>query len=131
MSQVLNRAGMAQTLDQLVEDVRTGLATKMHVRGATLAGQVRKAGRRLPRTVRRDAEFLVQVLALAQNPKLARQVNMRRAQAAHRHILLHLETVDLGAERRAIALQIAASVALAILVTSILLITVLAWRGFV
>lgn len=122
---------MALTMHQMVDEVRAGLADKLRVRGRSLAVQVRKAGRRLPRAVRRDAVYLVQTVGLADNPKLARMIDMRRAQAAHRNILIYLENVDIAAERRGIALQIAASIALAILVTGILLLFVLVQRGFI
>ena len=122
---------MALTMHQMVEEVRAGLADKLRVRGRSLAVQVRKAGRRLPRAVRRDAVYLVQTVGLADNPKLARMIDMTRAQAAHRNILQFLQTVDVAAERRGIALQIIASIALAILVTGILLLIVLVQRGFV
>ena len=122
---------MALTMHQMVDEVRAGLADKLRVRGRSLAVQVRKAGRRLPRAVRRDAVYLVQTVGLADNPKLARMIDMARAQAAHRNILQFLQTVDVAAERRGIALQIIASTALAILVTGILLLIVLVQRGFV
>jgi hypothetical protein len=122
---------MALTMPQMVEEVRAGLADKLRVRGRSLAVQVRKAGRRLPRAVRRDAVYLVQTVGLADNPKLARMIDMARAQAAHRNILQFLQTVDVAAERRGIALQIIASIALAILATGILLLIVLVQREFV
>ena len=122
---------MTLTMHQMVDEVRAALAEKLRVRGRSLAVQVRKAGRRLPRAVRRDAVYLVQTIGLVDNPKLARMIDMRRAQLAHRNILVFLETVDVAAERRGIALQIAASIALALLVTGLLLLFVLVQRGFV
>lgn len=122
---------MTLTMHQMVDEVRAALADKLRVRGRSLAVQVRKAGRRLPRAVRRDAVYLVQTIGLVDNPKLARMIDMRRAQLAHRNILVFLETVDVAAERRGIALQIAASIALVLLVTGLLLLFVLVQRGFV
>jgi len=122
---------MTLTMHQMVDEVRAALADKLRVRGRSLAVQVHKAGRRLPRAVRRDAVYLVQTIGLVDNPKLARMIDMRRAQLAHRNILAFLETVDVAAERRGIALQIAASIALALLVTGLLLLFVLVQRGFV
>ncbi|MDB4111082.1 hypothetical protein N9571_00780 [Yoonia sp.] len=122
---------MTLTMHQMVDEVRAALADKLRVRGWSLAVQVRKAGRRLPRAVRRDAVYLVQTIGLVDNPKLARMIDMRRAQLAHRNILAFLETVDVAAERRGIALQIAASIALVLLVTGLLLLFVLVQRGFV
>ena len=122
---------MTLTMHQMVDEVRAALADKLRVRGRSLAVQVRKAGRRLPRAVRRDAVYLVQTIGLVDNPKLARMIDMRRAQLAHRNILAFLEAVDVAAERRGIALQIAASIALVLLVTGLLLLFVLVQRGFV
>ena len=122
---------MTLTMHQMVDEVRAALADKLRVRGRSLAVQVHKAGRRLPRAVRRDAVYLVQTIGLVDNPKLARMIDMRRAQLAHRNILAFLETVDVAAERRGIALQIAASIALVLLVTGLLLLFVLVQRGFV
>ncbi len=122
---------MALTMQQMVDEVREGLKGKLRVRGRSLAVQVRKAGRRLPRGVRRDAQFFVQSIGLADNPKLSRMIDMHRAQAAHRNIMSHLETVDVAAERRATALGILASITLAILVIGIVLLYVLVQRGFV
>ena len=129
LSRPRHRALMAKSLDQLVDEVREGLAVQLRARGATLAVQVRKAGRGLPRAVRKDADYLVRAVALSENPKLARQIDMRRAQAAHRHILLHLETIDLTAQRRNAALNMIASIAFALLATVVLVITVIWWRG--
>ena len=122
---------MTLTMHQMVDEVRAALADKLRVRGRSLAVQVRKAGRRLPSAVRRDAVYLVQTIGLVDNPKLARMIDMRRAQLAHRNILAFLETVDVAAERRGIALQIATSIALALLVIGLLLLFVLVQRGFV
>ena len=122
---------MAMTLDHIVTDVREGLATRLRVRGKTLAVQLHKAGRRLPRHVRRDLSYLVEAQKLATHPKLAARVDVRRATLARRNILAHLETVDLAAERWTMVLGVVASIAFAILVTGIILLFVLVQRGFV
>ena len=45
---------MTLTMHQMVDEVRAALADKLRVRGRSLAVQVRKAGRRLPRAVMRS-----------------------------------------------------------------------------
>jgi hypothetical protein len=115
----------------MVEDVRQALEASLRVRGMNLAVQIRKAGRRLPRRVRRDARFLADASVLAQNPKLARMVDMGQAARAHRNVLAYLETVDLSAARTTMALGIAASIAFALIVTAVLVVFVLVQRGFV
>ncbi len=121
---------MALTLDQIVAEVREGLDEKLRLRGKTLKAQVAKAGRMLPRHVRRDAGYLISAQEFVAHPKLARQIDQRRLQAAHRRIMLHLETVDLAAERTTRLLGILASVAFAVLVTAGVVIYVLVQRGF-
>lgn len=122
---------MGVTLQQMVDEVRAGLESKLRVRGASLQVQLRKAGRLLPRKVRSDAAYLAQGAELVRNPKLAKMVDMTKARHAHRHVLAHLETVDIGARRRDAALHLVASIAFALLVTGVLLLVVLRQRGFV
>ncbi|WP_400082589.1 hypothetical protein [Yoonia sp. R78084] len=122
---------MAETMRQLVDEVRAALQDKLRVRGRTLEKQLRRAGRQLPRHVRNDATYLAQAVALSDNPKLARMIDMAKAKKAHRNILAHLETVDIGAQRRNAALNMLASVMFALLVTGVLLLGVMWLRGFI
>lgn len=122
---------MGMTLQQMVDEVREGLADRLRVRGRTLDAQIRKAGRLLPRAVRRDATFLAQAVELADNPKLARMVDIGKAQQAHRRVLAHLQSVDMDRQRRDAALNLTASIAFALLATGVLLLFVLWARGFV
>jgi len=122
---------MAETMRQMVDEVRAALQDKLRVRGRTLEAQIRRAGRQLPRRVRHDATYLAQAVALTDNPKLARMVDMAKAKRAHRNVLAHLDTVDIGAQRRNAALNMLASVMFALLVTGVLLLSVLWLRGFI
>lgn len=122
---------MAKTVEDMVEELREAFRDKLRVRGRSFADQVRKAGRSLPRGIRRDATFLAQTVTLAENPKLARMIDMPRAARAHRNVLEHIETVNIAAERQQIALGIAASIAFALLVTALIVLFVLVQRGFV
>ena len=122
---------MVLTMQQMADEVRDGLQSKLRVHGRSLEAQIRKAGRLLPRAVRRDATFLAQGAGLVQNPKLARMVDMAKARQAHRNVLAYLETVDAGAQRRDAALNLVASIAFALLVTAGLLLFVLWQRGFI
>lgn len=122
---------MAETMRQMVDEVRAALQDKLRVRGRSLDAQIRRAGRQLPRHVRNDATYLAQTVALSDNPKLARMIDMTKAKKAHRNILAHLDTVDIGAQRRNAALNMLASVMFALLVTGVLLLGVLWVRGFI
>ena len=122
---------MAQTMQQMVDEVSAALRDKLRVRGRSLSGQIRKAGRSLPRGVRSDATYLAQSVALADNPKLARMIDMAKARRAHRNVLAHLDTIDLAAQRRNAALNLLASIMFALLATGVLLLFVLWARGFI
>jgi len=125
------RKSMGMTLQNMVDEVRAQMEEKLRVRGRSLEAQLRKAGRTLPRHVRRDATYLARALPMTANPKLARMVDLRQAQRAHKNILAHLQTVDIGAQRRDAALSLIASIAFALLTTGVLLMFVLWARGFI
>ncbi len=122
---------MAKTLQQMVDEVRAAMESRLRVRGKSLDAQVRKAGRRLPRRVRQDATYLAQGMAVAGNPKLLRMIDMAKARQAHRNVLAYLESVDFSAQRRNAALNMITSIAFALLVTGVLLLFVLWQRGFI
>jgi hypothetical protein len=122
---------MGEVIDQQIAQISALLEQKLRVRGRTFEAKVRKAGRRLPRAVRRDATYLVQSIALAENPKLARMVDATKLSRAHANMVRHLESIDPSIERRAAFLNLAASIAFAVLMTAILVVFVLVQRGFV
>ena len=122
---------MVMRLQQMVDEVREGLVDKLRVRGRSLDVQVQRAGRLLPRRVKRDATYLAQAMALADNPKLARMVDMAQARQAHERVLGFLGGIDPGAQRRTAALNLVASIAFALLVTAVLVLFVLVQRGFI
>lgn len=70
------------------------METRLRVRGKTLEAQVRKAGRLLPRGLRRDATYLAQAATVMDHPKLARMVDEVKARAAHAKLVQFLKTVD-------------------------------------
>lgn len=122
---------MAQTFDQQVDEIRALLLQRLRARGRSLAVQTRKAGRQLPRPVRRDLAFLVQAEGLMHNPKLARMVDANRIDTAHRNAIAYLQTVNPNARRKDMLLTITASIGLGVLVVGVVLLYVLVQRGFV
>jgi hypothetical protein len=100
--------------------VRALLADKLGATGDDFGRQVRRAGRRLPRRVRREAEFLVRAEEMARHPKFARLIDPRAVARAEGRLSRHLRRKD------GVAL-----VALYVLVTFALVVTLLWWRGIV
>lgn len=106
------------------------LEQRLRLRGPTLGVLVRKAGRRLPRKVRRAAQELAEVEALAQHPKGRMMVDMIRATAAYDICMAHLKPLGSGARWKALALDLVTSLALLVLILGVAGVCILVWRGF-
>lgn len=103
---------------------------KLGVGGRGLAGRARRAGRLLPRRIRRQVDYLLEAETLAQNPKLARMVDDARARTAHAACAQFLDGIDPGERRAKYWLGILGSVAFSILAVAGLAVGVLMWRGY-
>lgn len=106
------------------------LEQRLRLRGPTLGVLVRKAGRRLPRKVRRAAQELAAVEALAQHPKGRMMVDMTRATAAYDICIAHLKPLGSGARWKGLALDLAATLGMLLLVLGVAGVTIVVWRGF-
>ena len=91
-------------IDPIMELMRS----KLGIRARSFPAALARAGRRLPRPIRREGQVLAEALARADNPRLR-------------------DTAD---RRRALALDILGALAFSLLLTAALVITLLAWRGF-
>ena len=111
--------------------LRTQLAEKLGARGPTLARQLSRARRRLPRRLRREAETLARAEAMARHPLLARRLDPRAMSRAERRLSRHLGAIDLKALRRDRAKDAAAGLGLIVLATFALVVWLLWWRGLV
>lgn len=107
------------------------LGEKLGLAGPDLRGQVRRAGRRLPRRVRRDAEVLVRAETMARHPRFARLVDPREVARAERRLSHHLRSIDVAAQRRNRRLNRLATAGFYLLATFALVVTLLWWRGLV
>lgn len=84
-------------------DPNDPLSVLMHerlgIRGRDLRAQVRRAGRLLPKRLRREAHTILKARRAADHPKLARQVDTARVARAEAALTEHLNAID-PAERR-------------------------------
>lgn len=106
------------------------LQERLGLRGRSLAGQVTRAGRRLPRQVAREARYLAQAESLAANPRLWRQVDPARFDSAHRTVRDHLRGIDPRERRKTRIIGIASGAAFNLLAVAALVLVVLVWRGY-
>lgn len=81
-------------LQNYTEEVRALLTERMRIKGRSLSHQVGQLGRRVPKAVRRDAEYLAKAETLMQHPKLSLMVNDAQVARAGRNVVDHLQTID-------------------------------------
>ncbi|WP_107496352.1 hypothetical protein [Thalassobius sp. I31.1] len=118
-------------IEDKAEEIFDALGRSFRLRGSSLSARVRKAGRLLPRHLRRDLKYMCDAQELAANPRLAKLVDMKRIERTHRTALRWLADVDPGARARDLLWESAWRIGLVILVVGGGLIAVLAWRGLV
>ncbi len=119
------------TVQQMADRVSGLLEERLHVRGDTLDDKLRRAGRRLPRRVRDAGAALATATQMLGNAKLMYQVDDETVAVAYDICVRHLTTVNSGAARRGLILDMAARIAFALLVVAVLLVAVLYWRGLI
>jgi|SRR6056297_2711926 len=107
------------------------LEARMGVRGKTLRKRLARAGRRLPRGVRRDGQRIVQAERLMDHPRLARLVDPVKMNAAFDGLSAHLKRLDRAEARRTALLSWLAVVIFNLAVLGLLVLAVLRWRGVV
>ncbi len=110
-----------------IDDIRKLMRSNLRIRGKTLSDQIRKAGRLLPRTVRQEANYLVEIQAQSQHPKLARLLDTQRTKAAHGAVVEFLETIDPKERRKDRILGILGILALNLLLIGIAVVVWLVW----
>lgn len=114
----------------LIHDVEALLRHRLHARGDDLPALFHDVRRQLPRRLRAEAAYLVQVQPLAAHPKLSRQIDAARVQKAHRLLTNHLAPLGRAQRRIDLALSVLGSLAFGILVLTGVIVAVLVWRGY-
>lgn len=109
-------------LARLMED-------RLDIRGDGFEAKLARAGRKLPKHLKRDGEALAEALRLAEHPRLGRQVDARRLRKAARRLERYLLRVDAQARRMGLVLDWLAGNAFNLIVVAALAAAVLIWRG--
>lgn len=112
-------------------EVADMMKERLGIRGKDLATKLRYTGRMMPKRIKQDARFLAEATRLATNPKLSRMINLDQVEAAHQTCMEFLETVDVADRRKGVVLGILGSLAMVFLVVTVLVLTVLVWRGYI
>lgn len=106
------------------------MSTQLRVRGEGLADVTERAGRKLPRHLRREADVLLEARELASNPKLAHRVDARRVRRAEKRLNTYLDKLDPAAERRGEILDLIAKIAFVFVTVVLAIFFYLLWRGY-
>ena len=117
------------TVQQMADRVAALMEQRLKIGGTGLSAKLKRGGRRLPRKVRREAEYLAGVSELALHPKVQMMLDDARIAQAYDTCVRYLS--PLGARDRLLdrVLGIGGSIAFAILVVGGGLIAVMVWRG--
>jgi len=118
---------MLPQLDAHIHELRDLMRDRLRIRGNSFDAQVRKAGRLLPRGIRAHATTLIEARRLAQNPKLARQIDQAGITGAHAAIRDHLMTIDPRERRKDRILGILGILAFNFLLLGAAFVTWLVW----
>jgi len=87
------------SLSSVIDEVETLMAERLSARGRDLEQKLKHAGRRLPRKIRVQAQYLVEAQKRYKNPKRAAQYDPARVLAAHKACVNHLSKLDTKAMR--------------------------------
>lgn len=115
----------------MATEVADLMKERLNVRGKDLAAKLRHTGRMMPKRIKREAAYLAETAALAENPKLQKMINLDRVNNAHQTCMEFLDAIDVSDRRKGVFLDILGSMALAFLAVSVLVISVLVWRGYI
>ena len=116
--------------EESAAEVALQMKKQLGVGGSGLEAKLKRAGRKLPRHVRKDAEFLAKTARLSVKPKLQNVVDRNHVEKARDNCLKYLKSVDQKRRRTDVLLGVLSGVALGVLIPVGLFTTVLVWRGY-
>lgn len=122
---------MDEGLNHKIAEISALMQSHLRIKGRSLRVQESRAGRLLPRAVRRDIRYLLDTAALGDNPKLARMINTDKVARAHRNTVAYLQAIDVKERRKTALLNVTASIALGLIAVFVVVLYVLVQRGFV
>ncbi len=104
------------TIEERLNELTAYMAQQLRLSGGTFADVAAKAGRKLPRRLKKDIAVISDAETLLQNPKLTRRIDEAQLAKSERRLRMHLEKFDPKAERRGEILDTIAKIAFVIVV---------------
>ncbi|WP_300012870.1 hypothetical protein [uncultured Roseobacter sp.] len=111
------------------EALSSALERRLGVKGRSLAQQVKRAGRRLPRRIRAQAQLVAEADAVRGNPRLLRQMGDEQVAQAYSEVLEHLAGIDRADARRGRILSVLAAIAFNLILLFTALVVIGRLRG--
>ena len=118
------------SVQQMADRVAQLMEERLRIKGDGLARKLRRGGRLLPRKVRGEAAYLAAAAEQAAIPMRQLQIDHARISAAYDTCVRYLKPLGQGAKRRAMLSNAVVTLAAILVVTAVLVLTVLVWRGF-
>ena len=119
----------AVTIQQMAERVAEMMEERLGVSGKDLATKLRRGSRRLPRKAALAAQGLAESAEQAKNPKLLVQINQTTVAENYDICVRHLATLKAGGRTRGLLINVAATLALGLLILSAIVIAIQRMRG--
>jgi len=119
----------SDTIATRADEIASLIETRLGVRGRGLDKKLKRAGRLMPRWVRREAAQLVQAQRLTGYPKLMMQTDPATLDSAYRKCETWLKSVDPGKRRKDRILSFLGTNAANFLMISGAFVAYLVWAG--
>ena len=107
------------------------MRAKLGVRGKTLSEALRRAKRRLPRRIYKQATLLANVEPLTIHPKLRLTLDTPALNRAAQEVQHHLNEIDVADRRKGWWLGMLGGLVFNFLLLLVLLLVVFRWRGLI
>lgn len=118
-------------IEERLAQLATLMEERLGIGGAGFETKLARAGRKLPRRLKREGLALIQARDRARHPKLGRQIDQRRIEQAARAFERHLIGLDYAEQRMTFWIYWLAGNALNILIVMALAVAFVVWRGLV
>lgn len=116
---------------QMADRVAALMEERLGIRGSTLADKLDSGGRRLPRRIRREAEYLAGAAGQAADPAQLAQLDHPRIARAYDACVTHLTRIGPLGRYRAALLALSGRLSVNLLILAAIVVAVLLWRGLI
>jgi hypothetical protein len=121
---------MSASVQQMADRVAELMEARLRIQGGDLSAKVRRGGRRLPRRVLAAAQLLAASAEQARSPKLLSRLDPERVALAYDTCVSYLKPLGAGKRRIELLLRAAVTLLSILAVTALLIVAVLAMRGY-